>query len=157
MYLVHLQEGPRRAGFWQGHPSIFVSVSHRQDLADEAGEVSLLSELGLKESSSGSEEVVSGFSLSQNKAPVIYLEVIEEHLSELLHRRASGGLIEHRGFSTWLWFLAQLVVHNLSQLTADDPIVVSPASGVHLANPTTKQLLHDVNACKWSLQKFNGR
>lgn len=154
MYLVHLQEGPRGAGFWQGHPSVFVSVSHRKDLADEAGEVSLLSELGLKESSSESKEVVSGFSPPQNEVPVIYLEVTEEHLSELLHRRASGGLIEHRGFSAWLWLLAQLVVHDLPQLTADDPVVVSPASGVHLANPTTKQLLDDVNACEWSLHIF---
>lgn len=138
MYLVHLQEGPCGAGFWQGHPSIFVSVSHRKDLADQAGEVSLLPELGLKESSGESKEVVSGCSPSQNKVPVIYLEVIEEHLSELLHRRPSGGLIEHRRFSTWLGFLAQLVVHHLPQLTADDPIVVSPASGVHLANPTNQ-------------------
>lgn len=64
MYLVHLQEGPRGAGFRQGHPSIFVPVSDRKDLADEAGEVSLLSELGLKESSSDSEEAVLGFGLS---------------------------------------------------------------------------------------------
>lgn len=80
--------------------------------------------------------------------------MIKHHLSEFLHRCASGGLIEHRGFSPWLRLLAQLVVHNLPQLTADDPIVVSPASGVHLANRMAKQVFHKVNICKWYSYKF---
>lgn len=48
-YLIHLQEGPCRASFWQRHPSIFIAIGDREDLADEAGEVSLLSKLGLME------------------------------------------------------------------------------------------------------------
>lgn len=62
------------------------------------------------------------------------LEVIEDHLSELLHRCASGGLVEHRGLPARLWLLPQLIVHDLAELTADDPVVVSPASCVHLTS-----------------------
>lgn len=46
-YLVHLQKGPRGAGFRQRHSSVFVTIRERQDLADQAGEVGLLSKLGL--------------------------------------------------------------------------------------------------------------
>lgn len=63
-----------------------------------------------------------------------YLQVVQDHFSKLLHRCASGGLVEHRGLSAWLRLLAQLVVHDLPQPTADDAVQVSPASCVHLTN-----------------------
>ncbi len=105
-----------------------------------------------KEMDRHSEGDVSGFSLSCERlkylslyesslAQVLYLEVIKNHLSELLHRRASGGLVEHRCFSPWLRLLAQLVVHNFPQPAADDPIMVSPASCVYLPNKKAKQTL----------------
>lgn len=89
-----------------------------------------------------SRHFLSAFSPSQTKTfgffvwpsltQVLYLEVIKNHLSELLHWRASGGLVKHGGLSPWLRLLAQLIVHDLAQLTADDPIMVSPASCVNL-------------------------
>lgn len=63
-----------------------------------------------------------------------YLQVVQDHLSKLLHRCTSGGLVEHGGLSAWLWLLAQLIVHDLPQPTADDAVQVSPASRVHLTN-----------------------
>ncbi len=83
-----------------------------------------------------------------NQTQALYLEVIKDHLSELLHWRASGGLVEHGGFSPRLRLLAQLVVHNLPQLTADDPIVVSPASCVHLPNRMPNKHL-----TRWTLRE----
>lgn len=65
---------------------------------------------------------------------VLYLEVIKDHFFELLHRCAFSGLVEHRGLPPRLGLLAQLVVHNLPELTADDAVVVSPASCVYLVN-----------------------
>lgn len=65
---------------------------------------------------------------------MFYLEVTEDHLSELLHRCASGGLVEHRSLPPRLWLLPQLIVNDLPELTADDPIVVSPAPRVHLSS-----------------------
>lgn len=47
MYLIHLQEGPRRTSFWQRHSSVLVAIGDGEDLADEAGEIGLLSQLGL--------------------------------------------------------------------------------------------------------------
>lgn len=63
---------------------------------------------------------------------LLHLEMVEEHLFELLNRGASVRLIEHWGFSSWLRLLAQLVVTHLPQFAADDPTVVPPASCVHL-------------------------
>lgn len=80
-----------------------------------------------------------------NLTPNVHLEVIEDHLPELLHRRASGGLVEHRGLPPRLRLLPQLIVSDLPELAADDPIVLSPASCVHLTSraispPTLPQM-----------------
>ena len=144
LYLVHLQEGPRGASLWQRHPSVSVAIGDRQDLADEAGEVGLLSKLRLRDGEWQHRDLLFQALVCPDSRPgsiqtflthvPVYLEVIEDHFFELLHRCAFSGLVEHGCLPPRLRLLAQLVVQNLPQLTADDSIMVSPASCVNLVN-----------------------
>lgn len=98
--------------------------------------------------------------LLNNSSLFSYLEVIEDHFPELLHRCPSGGFIEHGGFSVWLWLFAELIVGHFSQLAADDAVVIPPASCVNLeavnVKVTLRLRLHSVTAakCHFNMRDF---
>lgn len=60
------------------------------------------------------------------------LEVIEDHLSELLHRRAAGGFVEDCSLPPGLWLFSQLIVQHLPHPAADHPVHITPTTCVNL-------------------------
>lgn len=86
-----------------------------------------------------------------------YLQMVEDHLPELLHRGPLGGRVEGGGggaLPPGLHLTPQIITRSLLHLAFNYPLQVSPAPRVHLEefNQRVQQLLYPQEAQRGAMK-----
>lgn len=69
------------------------------------------------------------------------LQMTGNHLFELLYRGSSSGFVKECDLFLWLQLISQLIVQDVTQMTLDDTIMITPAACIDLR--ATEEHTHD--------------
>lgn len=71
------------------------------------------------------------------------------HLFELLYRCSSSGFVKECDLFLWLQLLSQLIVQDVTQLTLDDTIMITPAACIDLRATEEHTVIMKVLRLMW--------
>lgn len=77
------------------------------------------------------------------------LQMTGNHLFELLYRCSSSGFVKECNLFLWLQLLSQFIVQDVTQLTLDDTIMITPAACIDLRATEEHTVIMTVLRLMW--------